>query len=167
MSPLPLIAEDSWLIRLITNHIGYFSLAIPIAILFLISKKTVHQKWPQPISRIIQSLIRIFISNTFSSSLSDVNNRDEISSPAEIASTTSNFTSHRFFKLIFSVFGLQISYLLWGLLQERIMTRTYDDEKFTNSQFLVFANRFLAMIVAYISFKIFYPMKKVVSAGPP
>ncbi|CAF4088053.1 unnamed protein product [Rotaria sordida] len=167
MSPLPLIAEDSWLIRLITNHIGYFSLAIPIAILFLISKKTVHQKWPQPISRIIQSLIRIFISNTFSSSLSDVNNRDEISSPAEIDSTTSNFTRHRFFKLIFSVFGLQISYLLWGLLQERIMTRTYDDEKFTNSQFLVFANRFLAMIVAYISFKIFYPMKKVVSVGPP
>lgn len=47
------------------------------------------------------------------------------------------------------------------------MTRTYDDEKFSNSQFLVFVNRFLAMIVAYVSLKIFYPMKKLVSTGPP
>ncbi|CAF4690063.1 unnamed protein product, partial [Rotaria sp. Silwood2] len=84
----------------------------------------------------------------------------------ESHSTTSNFTRYHFFKLIFSFFGLQISYLLWGLLQERIMTRTYDNEKFTNSQFLVLANRFLAMIVAYISLKIFYPTKKVVAIGP-
>ncbi|CAF0720826.1 unnamed protein product [Rotaria sp. Silwood1] len=47
------------------------------------------------------------------------------------------------------------------------MIRTYDNEKFTNSQFLVFANRFLAVIVAYISLKLFYPAKKVVSSGPP
>lgn len=34
------------------------------------------------------------------------------------------------------------------------MTRTYDDEKFTNSQFLVFVNRILALVVAglYITF---------------
>jgi len=47
------------------------------------------------------------------------------------------------------------------------MTRTYANEKFSNSQFLVFVNRFLAMIVAHISLKIFYPMKKLTSTGPP
>ncbi|CAF4728200.1 unnamed protein product [Rotaria sp. Silwood1] len=168
MSLLRLIAEDSWLIRLVTNHIGYFSFAIPVAVLFLISKKSAYKRWPQPFRGLIQLLIRLFISNTFSSSLSDNNdNKGIISSSVKTNSTTSNFTRYRFFKLIFSFFGLQISYLLWGLLQERIMTRTYDNEKFTNSQFLVFANRFLAVIVAYISLKLFYPAKKVVSSGPP
>ncbi|CAF4010899.1 unnamed protein product [Rotaria sp. Silwood2] len=167
MRLLPLIVEDGWLIRLVTNHIGYFSFAIPVAILFIISKKSAYKRWPQPFRGFIRLLIRLCISDTFTSSLSDNTNKDTISSSVESHSTTSNFTRYHFFKLIFSFFGLQISYLLWGLLQERIMTRTYDNEKFTNSQFLVLANRFLAMIVAYISLKIFYPTKKVVSIGPP
>ncbi|CAF3983221.1 unnamed protein product, partial [Rotaria sp. Silwood1] len=40
----PFIAEDSWLIRLITNHIGYFLFAIPVAILFIISKKSAYKR---------------------------------------------------------------------------------------------------------------------------
>lgn len=47
------------------------------------------------------------------------------------------------------------------------MTQTYSNEKFSNSQFLVFVNRFLAIIVAYISLKILYPTKKLFSIGPP
>lgn len=48
------------------------------------------------------------------------------------------------------------SYLTWGVLQEKIMTREYVglDGKtksfFKDSQFLVFANRFLALIIASI-----------------
>lgn len=48
------------------------------------------------------------------------------------------------------------SYLTWGVLQEKIMTREYTglDGKtkafFKDSQFLVFTNRFLALIVAII-----------------
>ncbi|CAF4367768.1 unnamed protein product, partial [Adineta steineri] len=80
------------------------------------------------------------------------------------SSSSTTFSRRRFFKLIFSFFGLQISYLLWGLLQERIMTRPFDGEKFTNSQFLVFVNRCLAMILAYSLLKIFYPTKKLTSS---
>ncbi|CAF5004645.1 unnamed protein product, partial [Rotaria sp. Silwood1] len=110
MSLLRLIAEDSWLIRLVTNHIGYFSFAIPVAVLFLISKQSAYKRWPQPFRGLIQLLIRLFISNTFSSSLSDNNdNKGIISSSVKTNSTTSNFTRYRFFKLIFSFFGLQIS----------------------------------------------------------
>lgn len=70
------------------------------------------------------------------------------------------------FKLIACTIGLQVSYLTWGLLQERIMTRRYGDvidadgvvteegEQFQNSQFLVFVNRVLAWVVAGIYIKL-------------
>ena len=46
--------------------------------------------------------------------------------------------------------GIQISYLLWGLMQERIMTKPYESGVlFRSSKFLVFANRFLALFAAW------------------
>ncbi len=122
---------------------------------------------PRPIRWFITPLIRMFISDGPSSSLSDVDNKEVVSSSTHLTSSSSNFTQHRCYKLCIAFFGLQISYLLWGLLQERIMTRTFAGEKFTNSQFLVFANRFLAMILAYFALKIFYPTKKLSTTGPP
>jgi len=48
-----------------------------------------------------------------------------------------------------------VSYLLWGLMQERIMTKPYETgELFRSSKFLVFANRFLAAVVAYTAVRI-------------
>lgn len=49
--------------------------------------------------------------------------------------------------------GLQGSYLTWGILQEKIMTKNYVSpdggvEKFRDSQFLVFVNRILAFILS-------------------
>ncbi|TGZ67229.1 hypothetical protein CRM22_004899 [Opisthorchis felineus] len=42
--------------------------------------------------------------------------------------------------------GLQTSYVLWGIMQERIMTRTYDGEMFHASQYLVFCNRLATVL---------------------
>lgn len=51
------------------------------------------------------------------------------------------------------------SYLVWGLLQEKIITQPYEtttaeghriEEHFNDSQFLVFANRLLAFLIALI-----------------
>lgn len=55
--------------------------------------------------------------------------------------------------LAFCAGGLLTFYLLWGLLQERIMAFNYSEtestrERFTNSQFLVFMNRIFALCVA-------------------
>ena len=45
--------------------------------------------------------------------------------------------------------GLQISYLTWGVVQERVMTTTYSSgEKFPSATFCVFSNRVMAIIVA-------------------
>ncbi|PSN39928.1 Adenosine 3'-phospho 5'-phosphosulfate transporter 1 [Blattella germanica] len=61
--------------------------------------------------------------------------------------------------LIFCFMGLQLTYLTWGLLQEKIMTQEYVDSTgskghFTDSQFLVFVNRILAFVLSglYIMF---------------
>lgn len=62
--------------------------------------------------------------------------------------------------LSYCFFGLMGSYLTWGVLQEKIMTREYigldglTKSFFKDSQFLVFANRFLALFIAlgYLAF---------------
>ncbi|EDW44717.1 adenosine 3'-phospho 5'-phosphosulfate transporter 1 [Drosophila sechellia] len=56
-------------------------------------------------------------------------------------------------QLLWCFGGLMISYLTWGVLQEKIMTQNYlnfngESAKFKDSQFLVFSNRFLAFLVA-------------------
>ena len=75
--------------------------------------------------------------------------KDDTASPSSSAKTT--------LRLLFCAAGLQVSYLTWGVLHERIMTQNYKehmadgtvkDVKFTNSQFLVFVNRVLALTVA-------------------
>ena len=52
--------------------------------------------------------------------------------------------------LLGNVIGLQVIYLVWGVLQERIMTQDYDGEYFRGSQFLVFGNRVFALVVAML-----------------
>ncbi|CAF4926698.1 unnamed protein product [Rotaria magnacalcarata] len=122
---------------------------------------------PQPIRGVFSLFIRILISGPFNSTLPEVNNKGLSAAPVKPIPISPNFARQRIFRFIFSFIGLQISYVLWGLLQERMMTRRYDDEKFTNSQFLVFANRLLAVMVAFISMKVFYPVAHPTPTGPP
>ena len=51
-------------------------------------------------------------------------------------------------KLLFCFVGLQISYLLWGVVQEQLMTQEYKFGKFKSSAFCVFGNRFLALFIS-------------------
>lgn len=54
----------------------------------------------------------------------------------------------RNFKLLFCFVGLQISYVLWGVVQEQLMTQEYKFGKFKSSAFCVFGNRFLALFIS-------------------
>lgn len=51
--------------------------------------------------------------------------------------------------LAYCSFGLLISYLLWGIFQERIMSTQYTTGRFESSNFLVFSNRMFALMVAF------------------
>lgn len=73
--------------------------------------------------------------------------------------TTSNVSLCGHIRIFYCFFGLMASYLVWGLLQERIITQPYEsltadgqrfEEHFHDSQFLVFANRTLAFLIALI-----------------
>lgn len=54
----------------------------------------------------------------------------------------------RYMKLLFCFTGLQVSYVLWGLVQEFLMTQDYAFGKFKSSSFCVFGNRFLALLIS-------------------
>lgn len=51
-------------------------------------------------------------------------------------------------KLMFCFFGLQLSYILWGVVQENLMTQQYQKGSFKSSAFCVFGNRFLALFIS-------------------
>ena len=61
-------------------------------------------------------------------------------------------------KLVMTACGLQIFYLTWGALQERVMTKPYGGERFGASEFLVFSNRFAAFLVATVMITWFDPV---------
>ena len=69
----------------------------------------------------------------------------------------SNFKNYFQFFCCFT--GLQISYLLWGVMQERIIKYEYgtDDEKFhfKNSQFLVLSNRLFGLFLSVLIMIVF------------
>jgi adenosine 3'-phospho 5'-phosphosulfate transporter B2 len=56
--------------------------------------------------------------------------------------------SERNSKLIFCFVGLQLSYLLWGITQENLMTQEYKLGKFRSAAFCVFGNRFFALFLS-------------------
>ena len=56
--------------------------------------------------------------------------------------------SERNKKLIFCFVGLQLSYLLWGITQENLMTQEYKMGKFRSAAFCVFGNRFFALFLS-------------------
>lgn len=68
-----------------------------------------------------------------------------------------HITSQECLKLTWCFSGLMMSYLTWGVLQEKIMTQRYYNygngqySHFTNSQYLVFANRLLAFLMSLLA----------------
>ena len=57
-------------------------------------------------------------------------------------------TGMRALRLAFCAGGLLSSYLIWGALQEKILTYEYKTGKWESSTFLVFCNRMVALLVA-------------------
>eukprot|EP00634_Sargassococcus_sp_CCMP2135_P012590 CAMPEP_0198657002 /NCGR_PEP_ID=MMETSP1467-20131203/11246_1 /TAXON_ID=1462469 /ORGANISM="unid. sp., Strain CCMP2135" /LENGTH=428 /DNA_ID=CAMNT_0044393089 /DNA_START=100 /DNA_END=1386 /DNA_ORIENTATION=- len=54
-------------------------------------------------------------------------------------------------QLAFCFIGLQASYLTWGYVQEKVMTREYATGKFPSATFCVFSNRVLAVLIAMLA----------------
>uniref|UniRef100_A0A3P8SNV7 Adenosine 3'-phospho 5'-phosphosulfate transporter 1 n=1 Tax=Amphiprion percula TaxID=161767 RepID=A0A3P8SNV7_AMPPE len=139
--------HDVWLFRFLINMLGYSTIIIPGYLLISYFKRT---NYIETGSGICYPLIKtcVFGSETKTGLLDDVSvtSRNEGDSGSSVRQAV---------KLVFCAAGLQASYLTWGVLQERVMTRSYgatttetEGERFKDSQFLVFMNRILALTVS-------------------
>ncbi|CRK97715.1 CLUMA_CG011095, isoform A [Clunio marinus] len=134
--------EYTWALRLIINCIGYSALFIPGILIYKYSKHTHY------LERSEQNYLYGIIKSCFA------DNEKLDTSNHSTQSKTSNRTVTECILLVYCFMGLMVSYLTWGVLQEKIMTKEYvalDGKKksfFKDSQFLVFSNRFLAFFIA-------------------
>ena len=81
--------------------------------------------------------------------------RNGVGNDVKFSTRTTRSFGHKCVLIAFCSSGLLTSFLLWGLLQERIMSVHYDSENstgpsehFSNSLFLEFMNRILALVFA-------------------
>nr|SVE70394.1 EOG090X05CU [Daphnia similis]SVE71018.1 EOG090X05CU [Daphnia similis]SVE71649.1 EOG090X05CU [Daphnia similis]SVE72281.1 EOG090X05CU [Daphnia similis] len=138
--------ETAWILRFVFTILGYTTVFLPCYVLIHLSQRhNLHTlggcQW---------RILRLILTG----------NTSEIVAETDVTHTerTSNTNVLTLYQKALSLFyccvGLQVSYLLWGILQEKIMTREYTDgdkiERFTDSQFLVFVNRILAFLFSGI-----------------
>ncbi|KAF7997334.1 hypothetical protein HCN44_005611 [Aphidius gifuensis] len=142
----------NWIIRLSLNLLGYATVLLPG---YLVYKYVCYSKYLQNTDSgcILKLVQHCFLGNTETGLLDSPNYTASISSSS--VSRLQRTFSHDAIKLTYCFMGLQITYLTWGYLQEKIMTQKYknnngDIKNFNDSQFLVFINRILALTMSSI-----------------
>ncbi|XP_076666259.1 adenosine 3'-phospho 5'-phosphosulfate transporter 1 [Andrena cerasifolii] len=134
----------NWIVQLCLNLLSYATVLLPGCLIY---KYVRHTKYIQRGGKgCILRLVRSCFVGHCETGLLD----------SSCASTPANnqrtFTQDALL-LLYCFFGLQVSYLTWGYLQEKIMTQEYEDvagtkSRFQDSQFLVFINRILAFCMS-------------------
>lgn len=133
----------SWIVHCITNVLGYLTVLIPAFLVYKYVKKINYIDKVAPGK--FSSLIRRCFGEDETLDRSSAANRDNVQRTA----------FNEALLLMFYFAGLQISFLSWGVLQEKIMTQKYlsinnEEGHFKDSQFLVFVNRILAFCISGI-----------------
>lgn len=166
--------EYGWMLKLLANCFGYLCVFVPGILIYHYTKNTKYLERNGKYIPLCSGLAGASILETLDNSIRNwkfsITDRGYI--PSIIKSCFSGLELDRIdtntmTKLIsstaikdcvlisFCFVGLMGSYLTWGLLQEKIITQQYtnsDDKSsyFKDSQFLVFVNRGLALIIAAI-----------------
>ncbi|XP_023018898.2 adenosine 3'-phospho 5'-phosphosulfate transporter 1 [Leptinotarsa decemlineata] len=136
--------EDySWIIHGFRNALGYATLFLPGCLVYKYIQKTNY------ISKSGRGLIGALIRTCFGEDELLLVSTSAHAIPVERTALQDGFL------LTFYFFGLQISYLSWGILQEKVMTQAYENSTkdtgyFKDSQFLVFINRILAFLLSAV-----------------
>ncbi|XP_001599843.1 adenosine 3'-phospho 5'-phosphosulfate transporter 1 [Nasonia vitripennis] len=139
----------SWIVRFCLNFSGYATVLLPG---YLIYKYVRISKYLQRKGNgCLPKLVHSCFVGTSDQGLLDSSHY----SPTPTNSHTSRTFLQDSFLLIHCFLGLQVSYLTWGYLQEKIMTQEYNDGNgnkghFKDSQFLVFINRVLAVVISAV-----------------
>nr|XP_026483218.1 adenosine 3'-phospho 5'-phosphosulfate transporter 1 [Vanessa tameamea] len=135
-------SEYSWVFRLLLNLVGYSTVLLPCYVLYKYLEKT---NYFDKISN------NSWISRILFACFSEHDHIPESLKPVKVEENP----KHEGLELAFCFSGLMGAYLVWGLLQEKIMTQNYvmpdgSHQKFNDSQFLVFINRLLGFLIALV-----------------
>lgn len=133
--------EYSWVIHGVRNILGYATLFLPG---YLVYKYVVKINYLNKSGR---GLFGAIIRTCFGEAELLLVNPSAHTLPTERTPLQDGLL------LLFYFFGLQVSYLSWGILQEKVMTQPYGNTEedmgyFKDSQFLVFVNRILAFLLS-------------------
>lgn len=134
--------ENSWIFRLLLNLLGYGTIFIPGVIIYQYVKR----------NNIADSSDGNFFTPYVRSCFFGHEKKAYVSLDSSGSSKSRTFLQETF-QLLFCSVGLLGAYVIWGLLQEKIMTQNYENSygdkgQFLDSQFLVFVNRILAFALS-------------------
>lgn len=184
--------EYSWILKLLVNCFGYSCVFVPGFLIYKYVQRTNYLEKSGMLLHIFyvviisiwvfialdKTYIHAAVSMCINGNTGFDGERDEPlqkagvesvvagpSPPAQKSTPPKRTTSQEAILLIWCFGGLMVSYLTWGVLQEKIMTQEYYNfegvkSHFKDSQFLVFSNRFLAFIVASIVLQYKRPMTR-------
>lgn len=170
-----IVTSETWVERLLLNLISYSIVLVPIALVVITTRLRLC---PTPIQNSV--IVQLFVYGTISRSKTsrDVDMDEELLPKVEATSRRSIIQApksglqNETLAFIWCLVGLQLSYLVWGILQEKIMTTKYhvnleppgrksrfhdldtqssiltETITFHDSQFLVFINRIVAFVLA-------------------
>ncbi|XP_064550251.1 adenosine 3'-phospho 5'-phosphosulfate transporter 1 [Drosophila montana] len=144
--------DYAWLLKLLVNCFGYSCVFVPGYLIYKYVQRTNYLERGN--KTFLHTAINMCITGNTSYETVDVIHVGGSSGIGGITDRPSKRTSSQeAVQLLWCFGGLMVSYLTWGVLQEKIMTQNYlnfagESAKFKDSQFLVFANRLLAFFVA-------------------
>uniref|UniRef100_A0A1A9UDF9 Adenosine 3'-phospho 5'-phosphosulfate transporter 1 n=1 Tax=Glossina austeni TaxID=7395 RepID=A0A1A9UDF9_GLOAU len=157
--------EYSWFLKLLVNCFGYSCVFVPGYLVYKYVQRTNYLEVCD--KSLFQVAVRMCIKGNDlepNDSLQVKSNSQTPPASAKLTALPSSFPSlaskpkrsspNEVFLLVWCFGGLMVSYLTWGVLQEKIMTQKYysfssgERTHFKDSQFLVFCNRILAFLVA-------------------
>jgi len=135
-----------WLPALIVNVMGYATVLVPGYLAINYIKRVGY------LDRISTSFLDPAVQLCVRGTKENI---DESLSASKSEKKVEQSTFELGLTLVGCALGLQVSYLTWGILQEKIMTKDYVDslgnvKRFTDAQFLVFINRILAFALALV-----------------
>ena len=156
--------SDFWIWNLFLNVLGYGMLVFPSYLLIQHLKRINYKENGNQSKFYYSFLVKCVYGDEPYEILPTAN--EELNTGQSSSNSVEESFAKKAFKLMFCAIGLQTAYLTWGVLQERIMTQSYGEvlsgdgqtvidagAKFGNSQFLVFVNRVLALLVAWLYIK--------------
>jgi adenosine 3'-phospho 5'-phosphosulfate transporter B2 len=154
---------EFWLFRFVVMVLGYGSIIVPGYLLIKYVRSSGYLETNAGRGGALYSILKTCIAGSDSDVVIG-----EPGSKASDGSDNPKTSFEKFVILMICAGGLQVSYLTWGVLQERIMAHEYGKtdtdpgEKFSNSQFLVFVNRVLAFVTAGCVMRVQRPAKTTV-----